>query len=298
LEYDDFLFCPTLRALNMTWKRALIHILDNRSGRPLLGVLATARAKQLLREDVEIGYDAGWHHRVGPYFVPDGPRFDYYEPTVLAWKNEVSTFFRDATEFWFREYKPKAGDIVVDIGAGRGEDVLPFANEVGPTGRVVAVEAHPTTYGHLKRFCQLNRLSNVLAIHAAVMDTPGSVAIDDGVSWLTNTVRTSGEGNRVRATTVDRICREHRLDRIDFLKMNIEGAEARALLGMRDTISKIQSMCVCCHDFRADRGHGEEFRTRDFVTEFLKSSGFTVSRRSSDPRDFVRDHLFGVRAQA
>jgi FkbM family methyltransferase len=217
---------------------------------------------------------------------------------VLAWKDEVSTFFRDTTEFWFHEYKPKAGDTVVDIGAGRGEDALPFSQEVGPTGKVVAVEAHPTNYDHLRRFCELNRLSNVFPIHAAVMDTPGSVLIDDGESWLTNTVRTTGVGTRVRATTVDNICNELRLERIDFLKMNIEGAEVRALLGTNDTINRIRSICVCCHDFRADRGQGEEYRTRDFVTDFLMKTGFTVSRRFSDPRDFVRDHLFGVRAEA
>ena len=64
-------------------------MLDNGVGRPLLGRLATARASQLLRGDVEIGYDEVWHHRVGSYFVPDGPRFNYYEPTVLAWKDEL-----------------------------------------------------------------------------------------------------------------------------------------------------------------------------------------------------------------
>jgi FkbM family methyltransferase len=251
-----------------------------------------------LRQDVEIGYDAGWHHRIGPYFVPDGPRFDYYEPTVLAWKDEVSTFFRDATEFWFREYTPTAGDSIIDIGAGRGEDVLPFAQGVGPAGKVVAVEAHPATYSHLKRFCELNRLSNVFPIHAAVMDAPGTVSVDDGESWLTNTVRRAGEGIRVRATTVDDICRELRLGQIDFLKMNIEGAEVRALLGMNSTISRIRNLCVCCHDFRADRGHGEEYRTRDFVMDFLNKHRFTVSRRYSDPRDFVRDHIFGTRGVA
>ena len=282
----------------MSWKRTLIHMLDNGVGRPLLGRLATARASQLLRGDVEIGYDEVWHHRVGSYFVPDGPRFNYYEPTVLAWKDEIPTYFRDAADFWFCKYKPKPGDVVVDIGAGRGEDVLPFAREVGPTGKVLAIEAHPITYDHLKRFCELNRLSNVVPIHTAVMDIPCIVLIDNGEIWQTNAVRTAGDGTQVRATTLDNMCNEQRLDRIDFLKMNIEGAEIRALLGMKDTIAKVRNICVCCHDFRADRGHGEEYRTRDFVTEFLTKGGFLVSRRTLDPRDFVRDHLFGIRSGA
>src|SRR5258707_6922154 len=139
----------------MSWKRALIHTLDNPSGRPLLGLLAKIRARQLLHEDVEIRYEEGWQHRVGPYVVPDGPCFDYYEPTVLSWKDEIGMYFRNALDFWFGNYQPNPGDVIVDIGAGRGEDVLPFAREVGPAGKVIAVEAHPATFKHLLRFCDL-----------------------------------------------------------------------------------------------------------------------------------------------
>ena len=280
----------------MTWKRALIQILDNPPGRPLLGLLATVRARRLLHADVEIRYEEGWQHRVGPYIVPDGPRFDYYEPTVLSWRDEVANYFRDADDFWFSNYRPRPGDVIVDVGAGRGEDVLPFAREVGPTGKVIAVEAHPATYRHLKRFCELNQLSNVVPIHTAVVDAAGFVSIEDGESWQTNTVRAAGDGAQVEATTLENICVELRLDRIDFLKLNIEGAETKALLGMTDSIAKVRNISVCCHDFRADRGHGEEYRTRDFVTEFLTKNDFTVSRRLTDPRDFVRDHLFGSRS--
>jgi FkbM family methyltransferase len=280
----------------MSWKRRLIHMLDNRVGRPLLGRLATAKARHLLGCDVEIGFDDAWHHRVGSYFVPDRPRFDYYEPMILAWSDEIPTYFRDAKDLWFCGYNPKPGDVVVDVGAGRGEDVLPFASEVGTTGKVVAIEAHPKTYNHLKRFCDLNRLRNVVPIHAAVMDSPGIVQIDDGELWESNTVHTAGEGIQVRGTTLDNIFREQQLDRVDFLKMNIEGAETRALLGITESVARIRNICVCCHDFRANRGHGEEYRTRSFVIEFLTSCGFSVSHRASDPRDYVRDHLFGIRA--
>lgn len=281
----------------MSVKRTLIHMLDNGIGRPLLGKLATLRARQLLQEDVEIGFDKVWYHRVEKYFVPDKPRFDYYEPTVLAWKDEIATYFRDASDFWFVNYKPKAGDIIVDIGAGRGEDILPFAREVGSTGKIIAIEAHPVTYAHLKRFCLLNGLTNVTLVNSAVMGTSGAVLIEDGELWEANTVRSTGTGISVKATTVDSIGKKYQVDRIDFLKMNIEGAEAPALLGMNETIGKIQNICVCCHDFRADRGDGEGYRTRDFVIKFLTKSGFVISRRSSDPRDYVRDHVFGTRTK-
>jgi hypothetical protein len=52
---------------------------------------------------------------------------------------------------------------------------------------------------------------------------------------------------------------------------------------------------VACHDFRSELGHGEQFRTRAFVEQFLIDHGFTLASRSKDPRDFVRDHVFGLR---
>jgi len=85
------------------------------------------------------------------------------------------------------------------------------------------------------------------------------------------------------------------LKKIAFLKMNIEGAEREALLGMGPSLRRVEQICVACHDFRADLGHGEQFRTRIFVQEFLVKHGFTLRSRPDDPRSYVRDHVFGLR---
>src|SRR5262245_5196542 len=63
---------------------------------------------------------------------------------------------RDASDYWFHLYKPQAGDIIVDIGAGRGEDVYAFSQAVGETGHVIAVEPHPESFSILRRFCELH----------------------------------------------------------------------------------------------------------------------------------------------
>jgi FkbM family methyltransferase len=283
----------------MSLKRAIIRQLDNSLGRPLLSVLSTARARRLLKEnDVEIRFEQLWLHRMGPYFVPDGTSFDYYDSTILAWKDQIPAYLRNARDYWFGHYKPKPGDVILDVGAGRGEDVLAFSREVGGDGLVLAIEAHPLSYQILRHFCQLNRLSNTTFVHVAIMDCPGIVMIGDDDLWQANTVRSVGKGNgaSVQATTLDQLCEERQITRIDFLKMNIEGAETFALRGMKDTIGKVRSICVCCHDFRANRGHGEQYRTREFVWRFLTENGFEVSRRAGDPRDFVEDHLYGRRA--
>ena len=276
----------------------IIRQLDNSVGRPLLARLSTARARRVLgRKDVEVRYDGCWLHRIGSYFVPDGTNFDYYDSTILSWKHEIPGYLRNAEDFWFWQYQPKPGDVILDVGAGRGEDVLAFSREIGGNGRVLAIEAHPVSYWLLEQSCRLNKFSNTTVVHAAIMDSPGMVEIDDQDSWETNTVRssTTGTGLCVQAKTLDQLCKEREINRIDFLKMNIEGAESFALRGMKETIGNVRLICVCCHDFRADRGHGEQYRTRDFVWRFLTASGFEVSCRADDPRDFVRAHLWGQR---
>ena len=82
---------------------------------------------------------------------------------------------------------------------------------------------------------------------------------------------------------------------IPFLKMNIEGAERHALLGMEASLQRTEENCGACHDFRADWGRGEHFDTRTFVEKFLTDHGFKISSRPNDPREYVRDHIFGIR---
>jgi FkbM family methyltransferase len=279
-----------------TWKRLLIHALDNNAGRPVLKRLATMQARKITRLDVTIDHHNGfWNHRVGEYYVPDRASFDYYEPTLLAWKDEIPAYFQAAQDFWFRYYRPRAGDVVIDVGAGRGESSLPFAKAVGSKGKVFAIEAHPRTWEHLQRFCKLNNLANVVAVQCALMDRDCEVLMEDCEVWETNSVGVGNGAVQVAATTLDQICQQYQLREVAFLKMNIEGAESLALLGMKESIKRVQTMCICCHDFRAERGHGEQFRTRSFVSQFLNDHGFALLGRPDDARDYVRDHIFAFR---
>jgi FkbM family methyltransferase len=272
-------------------------MLDRPGGRFLLGKLATRVVQNGPHNDIEIRYiDGFWTRRVGGNFLLDGSRFGYRYCDFGSWNHQISEFVSNAKEYWFRHYKPKQGDVILDIGAGRGEDVLAFSRAVGASGRVIAIEAHPDSFAMLKSFCRLNGLSNVTAIHAAVMDKPGIVHMaDSSASWQENTVtRNGGSGGRaVPATTVDEICEQCRVQQIDFLKMNIEGAEIYAIQGMLHRLPRIRQLCIACHDFRAELGHGEEYRTRQFIEKELAERGFTTITPQSDNRDFVRDHLFG-----
>ena len=286
----------------MSYKERLIHLLDRPGGRLLLGKLATGAIRWAGGDDVEILYANGlWTRRAGPFYFPDGQTFNYVYSDFNEWKQQMEQYMEqcaaDTEEHWLRHYSPKEGDVIIDVGAGRGEDTLTFSRGVGASGRVIAIEAHRLSFAMLTSFCQLNRLSNVTALHLALMDKPGIVRIAECESkWMENAVEPNGQtGPEVPARTLEQVFRDQGLDGVSFLKMNIEGSERYALLGMAAVMARIAHICVACHDFRSEQGHGEQFRTRAFVERVLLDHGFRITSRVDDPRDYVRDHLFGLR---
>jgi len=77
--------------------------------------------------------------------------------TIRTWRGPTTVsasyrwrgpdFWRDLTaDLLFFQYRPRAGDVVVDVGAGMGEELPALCRSVSPGGRVIAVEAHPFTY--------------------------------------------------------------------------------------------------------------------------------------------------------
>lgn len=242
-------------------------------------------------------------HKTGEYVFPDYLTFRYYAAEFKDFPKSSKRLFYNAEDQWYWKYRPKHGDVIIDVGAGRGEYVLPFSIDVGPSGRVIAIEAEPNTFMLLTRLCEKNRMDNVTRIQCAVTGEPGAIEIecvpaDEAETWyLHSTVDESQKRPMVRVPgrTLDEICDEHKLGRVDFLKMNIEGAERLALPGMKRTLAMTRSVCIACHDFRAERGHGDWFRSRKEVDTALREAGFTVVTRPDHQHDFVRDHLYGVR---
>lgn len=57
--------------------------------------------------------------------------------------------------------------------------------------------------------------------------------------------------------------------------MNIEGAEKDIIQNITD-FSIVKRFIISCHDFRAENGEGDFYRSRDVVTKTLKKNGFTI----------------------
>jgi FkbM family methyltransferase len=280
-------------------KRKLINALDRPGGRKLLSMITSAQARSRTKADVTVWHDGEhWVHRTNGYSFPDGRSFPYYSNTHDDWKGEPGVYLQNAETYWYKLYRPQSGDIVIDVGAGRGEDALAFSQAVGQEGRVIAIEAHPFSFELLKKFCSLNKLSNVVPVHAAAADKAGVVYIQDSADgeWRRDSVvrDVTGSSHQVPSRSLDELCREFGISNVSFLKMNIEGAERLALPGAAGILRRTQYVCICCHDFRSDRGDDDNFRTRQFTEGFLERNGFEL-RKFSYRYDFERDHVYGIR---
>jgi len=182
------------------------------------------------------------------------------------------------------QYLPKAGDCVVDVGAGVGEELLVCSRLVGEKGKVFAIEAHPKTFEALKVNCQLNHINNATLLNVAVSDKPGRIFIEGARNALGNKVSSTGsvDASEVEAITIEQLVDRFGIDRINFMKVNIEGAEQLLIKGIGTAISKIDNMAISCHDFRYVTEGNEFFKTKAIVIDFLENNGFEYVTRMSD----------------
>jgi FkbM family methyltransferase len=252
--------CATKRLLNRTLPRCALSA--------LVSQLARLHGKGVRRifRDGDL-----WIHET------DHGYFAYQEPYLRLDLRRLDEIAR-GNFFW--GYKPPNGDVIIDVGAGVGEEALTFARAVGNHGKVICIEAHPKTFRCLKALVQYNRLDNVIPIQQAVTEPSRSNEVIENFSdYLSNRIG-SLNGIQVSATTIDAICRGLALDHVNFLKMNIEGAERLAIRGMTETLKRTQALCICCHDFLAEQRRDESCRTKSIVKEFLRQNGFRVVERS------------------
>lgn len=277
----------------MTLRRSIITALDRRGTRRMLAWIGTRYARYATGEDVEILYDDIWMHRIGQSYLADSSTFLCYEGNMPV-KGESRIRRERMIDYWLYRHQLRPGDVVVDVGAGVGTEVLEFSRMVGPNGRVFAIEAHPGTYLGLLKTCRWNQLTNVVCIQAACMDKPGAVYIEDVANHETNSI---GRGNiEVPGDTLDNLLSQHGcFGRIALLKMNIEGAEVYALPGAEAALQRTGRLVIASHDFRAKCGEGQHFATKTFILRFLEDRGFTVETRDNHPSPAVQDYVYGSR---
>jgi FkbM family methyltransferase len=166
---------------------------------------------------------------------------------------------------------------------------------VGAAGRVISIEANPITFHCLLLFCESNHLRNVTPLNYAIVDKAGPVAMESTEQWQADSISGTMGSTTIQGLTLDELVERENIQRVDFLKMNIEGAEIRAVEGMQKTFWITQALCISCHDFRANSGDGEHFRTKERIQAVVKQAGFRIVSRDADARPYIADQVNAIR---
>jgi FkbM family methyltransferase len=166
------------------------------------------------------------------------------------------------------------GMTVVDIGAHAGFYALLFAKLVGPTGKVIAFEPLPANFRLLEENIALNGLTNVLVRHEAVGERSGELNLEvpDPEDHLLAGPMSSADPRgsmKVPVVSLDDFASQRGLH-IDFIKMDVEGAEGSILKGAQETLRGFHpAMVVELHN--ADRQAG-----RHPVATYMEDLGYQV----------------------
>jgi len=162
----------------------------------------------------------------------------------------------------------RPGQVVLEIGANIGAHTVFFAQQVGPSGQVIAFEPQRIVFQTLCANVALNSLTNVFCHQQAVGEQPGSIfvppldySVDNNFGGLA-----LGEfdfGESVPLVTVDSLG----LKRCHMVKIDVEGMERAVLGGATETLTRLKPVMYVEND-RAEKS--------DELVRFIDTLGYAM----------------------
>lgn len=193
--------------------------------------------------------------------------------------------FEGYWEFWLTRHFAEVirpGDTVLDIGANLGYYTLLAADLAGPEGRVVAIEPNPEVFRRLSASVAVNGFTQRTIARNVALAGPGETGTraffvptsepKNGrfVGLQENREHLAGHGT-VSEVKLGRIDPEE-FDRVDFIKIDVEGAELAVLEHLRPVLEKFRPKVVCEVNFA--RGYGWDDVVAALGTEALQYLDF------------------------
>lgn len=191
----------------------------------------------------------------------------------------------------------KKGDTVFDIGANIGNHSMFFSQQVGNTGKVYSFEPQPQLFYMLCGNLALNSITNVMPFNKGA-------GKEDGYLWMPNvdyslksnfgglSLQTKQEGLRIPITTLDCFID---IDRVDLIKIDVEGMEHEVVSGAKEIISKFKPFLFVEND-RADKSENLVKLIRSLgyklhwvVTPLYNPNNFTNNTENVFPSVYVKN---------
>jgi len=195
----------------------------------------------------------------------------------IWWGGE--TYERIQTQYFKSLMKP--GDVFFDIGSNIGYYSLTAAPLVGPGGKIYAFEPATQQFTLLNGNIARNGLNQIEPVQLALSDTkgPGVLHLDDtfntGSAALCNSSVAGPHEELVTCTTLDDFVDSRRIDRIDAMKIDVEGFEMSVLRGGRRTLERLRpTLLIEVKEHHLQRAG----LSREELYAYLRGLGYTSFR--------------------
>ncbi|MBI5001487.1 MAG: FkbM family methyltransferase [Euryarchaeota archaeon] len=197
---------------------------------------------------------------------------------VIKFYNNPCGILTEIVKEYFLKYKLKKGDIVIDAGAWFGPFAIYAASQIGPTGKVIVFEPDPLNYIDLKNNILLNNLNNIVAINKGLWNTKSTLRFfsigkySGGSHILFDDSLKENKGYvEISVVSLDEELKLQGISQVDFIKMDIEGAEIEAIEGSKNILqNRNTNLAIATYHIR----NGE--MTCKKVEHLLKSYGYYV----------------------
>jgi FkbM family methyltransferase len=172
----------------------------------------------------------------------------------------------------------RPSSIAIDLGANLGEWTVPLARAVGAAGRVIAIEPMPHSAAALESTLAANGLRQAEVIRCAIGNHDGtaefsvpvvtSARTDTGTAHI-GPARAGHQALRVPLRSLDSLAGERRLDRLDLIKIDVEGHERQVLDGAASILDRYHPVLVL------ETGHEAE-GDRPVIHDQLRGLGYRM----------------------
>ena len=160
-----------------------------------------------------------------------------YKVERIMWTGEY-----EAPLMHFLQAHNTEGWTCLDVGANVGAVALALAKYAGPEGNIYAFEPGPPNQQRLRRNLALNptlaRRTEVL--ECGVGDRPGELWWAEEPGNPGNALLSEEGTHKIPVITLDAFLRERPLDRVDFVKIDVEGMELQVMHGARELLRKFR----------------------------------------------------------
>jgi len=198
-----------------------------------------------------------YHARMSPHpLLLHYGRMKFYimsnSPISELWYSGIGF---EEKEMRFLKKIVKQGDFVMDIGANIGIYTLFFSDLVGINGHVWSFEPSPFSVSLLRENVAMNFLQNVSVVEEVLTDKTGQVEfyvfegtgdVYNSIGAITRPVEklSADKAIIVKSTTVDDFAEENKINKVDIIKIDVEGAEELVLRGAKKMLGRSNNVVV------------------------------------------------------